>query len=422
MSSEAKNNTPIFYGWVIVAVTLIAGAILLGTRQSYGVFFKSIGSDFGMSRAVTSGVFSVYMAFSAICSVLGGWSLDKFGPKWTIAAMGFFTGLSLLLTSQVHSVWQLYLTYSLILAAGTGATYTMIGAAVSRWFEKKRGLALGISQAGGGIGLLIGAPFATYLIVSFDWRTAYIVIGIIALLLVIGPAILLKGYPSEIGLLPDGDKPRAAQNQAQIRKAVKPDGFTVKETIRTRQFWLLFLIWLLHGTASYIITTHIVNHATDVGIPAINAATILSAFALFNILGGLVVGAFSDTLGRKTISIICELMGTGALFWLMWMPNNLWLFYAFAALFGIPFGGIPTMVNALAGDMFGMRHIGKIMGWMSVSWFTGAAIGPLIAGAIYDIYKSYFFAFLIGSICMLLAIVFLAMLTKPKMVATSALN
>lgn len=421
MSSEAKIKPAFFYGWVIVAATLIASAILLGTRHSYGVFFKSIESDFGLSRAVTSGVFSVYMAFCAIAAVLGGWSLDKFGPKWTIAAMGFFTGLSLLLTSQVHSLWQLYLAYSFILAIGTGETYSVVSASVSRWFQKKRGLALGISQSGGGVGLLIAAPFATYIIVSFDWRTAYIVMGIIALVFVIGLAMLLKGYPSEIGLLPDGARRQSAPNESRIRKAVNSAGFTVEATLRTRQFWLLCFIWLLHGTATYIITTHIVPHATDMGIPAIAASTILSVFAVFNILGGLVAGALSDTLDRKTIAIICALMGAGAMFWLMSMLNNLWLFYIFAALFGIPFGGISTMVTALTGDMFGMRHIGKIMGWLSIAWFAGAAIGPLIGGAIYDIYKSYFFAFLIGAISMVVVILFLAMLTKPKMVAASEL-
>ena len=191
------------------------------------------------------------------------------------------------------------------------------------------------------------------------------------------------------------------------------------EAIKTRQYWLLFIIWLFHGTAIYLISTHIVPHATDVGISPVAAATILSVFFIFSSLGSLVLGAISDTVSRKTISIICALIGTGAMFWLMWMPANLWLFYAFAALFGINFGGISVMIGALAGDMFGMLSIGKILGWLNLSWFTGAAIGPLIGGTIYDMYQSYFFAFLIGAICMLLVILFLAMLTKPKVAAIS---
>jgi len=419
MSAQIKTRDKFYYGWVVVIAAVIAGAILFGSRHSYGVFFKSIESDFGLSRALTSGIFSAFMAFSAVFSILGGWALDKFGPKWTMAIMGFFTGLSLLLTSQTHSAWQLYLTYSLMLAMGTGVTYTVVMASVSRWFEKKRGLALGIASTGAGLGTMVIAPFATYLIVNFDWRTAYIVMGMIAMVLVTSFSMLLKGSPSEIGLLVDGRKPEATKTIAEATKDTKPAGFSLMGAIKTRQYWLLSIIWLFKGTAIYLISTHIVPHATDVGISPVAAATILSVFFIFSSLGSLVLGAISDTISRKTISIICALVGTGAMFWLMWMQANLWLFYAFAALFGINFGGISVMIGALAGDMFGMLSIGKILGWLSLSWFTGAAIGPLIGGTIYDMYQSYFFAFLIGAICMLLVILFLAMLTKPKVVATS---
>jgi MFS family permease len=148
VSAQTTIRNKLFYGWVIVIAALIVSAILLGARQSYGVFFKSIGSDFGLSRAVTSGIFSTYMVFSAGFSVLGGWSLDKFGPKWTVALMGLSTALGLFLTSQMHSVWQLYLTYSFLMGMGTGETYTVVGSFVSRWFHKKRGLALGIVNSG----------------------------------------------------------------------------------------------------------------------------------------------------------------------------------------------------------------------------------------------------------------------------------
>jgi MFS family permease len=418
MEAGLKNKDKFFYGWVIVIVGLIDMAVLIGSRQSYGVFFKSIESDFGLSRMATSGIFSVFMAFSGVFAALGGWALDKFGPKWTLAAMGFFTGLSLLITSQMHSVWQLYLTYSFIMAIGTGETYTVVVSSVSRWFQKKRGLALGISSAGGGVGPLIIAPFATYLIINFDWHTAYIVMGVIALVVVISLSMLLKGYPSDIGLLPDGVKPDKTNNSVEDKKAARLVGSSLREAIKTKQFWSIFMVWMFQGTAVYVITTHIVPHVTDVGISDMVAATIISVLSVFNIIGGLTVGALSDTFGRKTMSIVSALISAGALFWLMWMPNNIWLFYVFAALFGIAWGGISTVTSALAGDTFGVGNIGKIMGLIGLAWFIGAAIGPLIAGTIFDIYKSYFLAFLMGAICMLIVTLFLAMLSKPRATVT----
>lgn len=408
-----KTKDKFFYGWVIVLVGVIVSAVLIGSRQSYGVFFKSIESDFGLSRTVTSGIFSVNMAFSAVFAALGGWALDKFGPKWTIAAMGFFTGLSLIISSQIHSVWWLYLTYSFIMAMGTGEAYTVVVGFVSRWFQRKRGLALGISTTGGGVGSLIFAPFASYLIVTFDWRIGYIIMGVIALVVVISVSLLLKGYPREMGLLPDGITADTNATAVEARKEVKQGGFSLKEAMKTRQFWFMFMIWVFQATAVYIVTTHIVPYATDVGISHIAAATIISVMSVFNIVGGLTAGALSDAFGRKSVSIISALLGAGSLLWLMWMPTDIWLLFVIAVLFGIPFGGIATIVSAMAADIFGIYRIGVIMGVIGIAWFIGATIGPIIGGVIFDIHKSYFLAFLVAAICMVIIILFLAMLSKP---------
>jgi OFA family oxalate/formate antiporter-like MFS transporter len=414
-----KIQGKFYYGWVIVIAGLIISAVLIGSRQSFSVFFKSIESDFGLNRAVTSGIFSTFMAFSAISSALGGWALDRFGPKITIAAMGFFAGLSLLITSQVHSVWLLYLTYSLVMSLGTGQAYTVVVGFVARWFQKKRGLALGISSTGGGLGSLVFAPFASYLIISFDWRVAYIVIGIIALVVVISLSLLLKGYPKEMGLLPDGSKKEIAQSDMVVKKDIIQSSLSLTDALKTRQFWLLFMIWAFYGTSIYLISTHIVPHATDLGISELVAATIISVLSIFNIIGGLTVGTLSDKFGRKTVSIASTLIGVASLFLLMWVPNNILVLYIFAALFGIPFGGIGTIVSALAADIFGTRSIGKIIGVIGIAWFIGAAIGPIIGGVIFDAFKNYFMAFAIAALSMLIAILFLALLSKPKVNTTA---
>ena len=409
-----KIRDRIYYGWIIVAVGLMVSAVLIGSRQSYGIFFKSIESEFVLNRAATSGIFSLFMLFSAVFAALGGWFLDRFGPKLTIATMGFFTGISLIITSQLHSVWHLFIAYSFLLAIGTGEAYTAVAGFVSRWFQKKRGLALGIATTGGGLGSLLIAPFASFLIISLDWRMAFLILGIIALVTVIGLSLLLKRSPAELGLLPDGIPP---EEEKAITRTGKDDGFTgftLIEAVRTRQFWLLFMIWLFHAIAVYIIATHIVPHATDRGFSELSAAAIISVLSLFNIAGALSVGALSDRFGRKAVAIGSALVGAGALFWLMWLPDNILLYYIFAALFGIPFGGMAAMVSALAGDIFGMRRIGAIMGTMGSSWFIGAAIGPLIGGIIFDTYCSYFIAFLVGALCMILMVIFLALLFNQR--------
>ena len=140
---------------------------------------KSIEAEFGITRAATSSIFSIYMLLCCIIAILGGWSMDRYGPKKVGIIMGTFTGLSLLLTSQANSLWQLFITYSLLFSLGTGAIYVVVNSTASRWFIQKRGIVVGITSSGGGLGTIAISPFATYLISNFNWRTAFIVMGLI---------------------------------------------------------------------------------------------------------------------------------------------------------------------------------------------------------------------------------------------------
>ena len=145
------NRDRLFYGWVVVIACLLINTIIQGTRYSFGVFFKSIEGEFELTRTLTSGVFSVYMVLYSAIAILGGWALDRYGPKVVVFLMGIFVGLSLILTGRTGSAWQLFITYSLLLAIGTGAVYTVLMATTARWFEQKRGLALGITSSGVGV-------------------------------------------------------------------------------------------------------------------------------------------------------------------------------------------------------------------------------------------------------------------------------
>ncbi|MFC1593239.1 MFS transporter, partial [Candidatus Omnitrophota bacterium] len=408
--SPLRIKDGLFYSWVVVIIVLIIGIINIGIYLSFGVFFKSIEAEFVLTRAVTSGVFSIFALLCCVTAILGGWALDKYGPRRIGSIMGFFTGLSLLLTSQTTSHWQLFLSYSLLLSIGTGATYVVLMATVSRWFIKKRGLALGIATSGGGLGLIAMAPFATYLISSLGWRMAYIVLGVIAWLTVIPLSRLLRKYPSEIGTLPDGirgipagtgilDKERIGQSK------VPPIGFSLGQALRNRNYWFLAIAWLLYGLCVLLVLTHIVPHATDLGIPLMEAAGVLSLTGCSNVLGRVIMGMLSDRIGRKVSAIICATFMAGAMIWLIWLCD-LWMFYLFAVVFGFTYGGLDACIVALVGDIFGMRRIGVIMGTLSVTFQTGAAIGPFIGGLVFDVTNSYYFAFIIGATAMLLLILF----------------
>ena len=406
----SKIKEKVFYGWVVVAAGLIISLISFGIRYSFGVFFKSIESEFDLTRAVTSGIFSVYMMLAAVFAVLGGWALDKYGPRRLILFIGIFTGLSLILTSQASAFWHLFISYSLLLALGTGAIFPAVNSTVSRWFYKRRGFALGIASSGGGVGTIVVAPFATYLIFSFDWRTALIILGIIAWLIIFPMAILFKKDPGDMGLLPDGEKSKAIKIKLQNDENISQGtSLSLLEASRTSTFWFLGIIWLLLSVNVHLMLTHTVPNAIDLGISPIDAAGILSLMAVGAISGRIVTGRVSDSIGRKVPIITCALLQVGVPIWLIWI-RDLWMFYLFAVVFGLSWGGIGSLVIVLIGDVFGVRNIGAIMGTMSVGWNIGAAIGPVVGGYIFDISNNYSIAFLAGAAAMLIATLFAALI------------
>jgi OFA family oxalate/formate antiporter-like MFS transporter len=385
---------------VVIGAGLLIAVIGTGTPFSFGVFFKSIESEFGLTRGATSGIFSVHMLVCCIVSFLGGWSLDRYGPKIVTFLMGSFIGLSLILTSQTNSTWQLLISYGLLLSLGVGGTFPVVHSTASRWFHKKRGLALGITTSGTGLGVIVMALFATYLISHFSWRTAFLVLGVVTWLVIASLSLLMKKEPSDIGLLPDGVK--SETGQARIESKTQPTGFSPSEASRTRQFWFLGFVWFFMALNLYLVLVHIVPYAIDMGISPIDAAVILSLAGGASILGRLGVGKVSDTIGRKAPAIACALLQVGALLWLMW-SRDLWMFYTFALVYGFMWGGFSLVTTALIGDIFGMRSIGSIMGLVNVGWTLGAAAGPAIGGLIFDITGNYFLAFATGAGAILIA-------------------
>jgi len=413
ITSHSRIKDKLFYGWVMVIAFFIINIIAIGIRFSFGVFFKSLVSEFGLTRAETSGVYSVYMLLCCVFSIVSGWGADRFSPRLLISLMGLFTGLSLILTSQAQSLWQLFLAYSFLFALGTSGVFVVATSTIIRWFDKKRGLAIGLTTSGTGLGTVIMAPFAAYLIVTFGWRMSYMVMGIIVWLFITPMAMLLKRDPSEMGLLPYG----AGSNESKIGESNllesrnQPIGFSLSHAFLTRNFWYLGFVWLLSPICIFMILTHIVPHGTDIGIPTMKAATILSVIGAMEFLGRLLVGRISDSAGRKPIAITSALLLAGAIIWLIY-SEDLWMFYLFALVFGFSRGGLTTVTTAMVGDIFGLHNIGIIMGTLSAGWSLGAAIGPFVGGLVYDISHNYFVAFLICVAAMAIATLFLALIKQ----------
>ncbi len=400
----------VFYGWVVVFIFLVIGTALYGIHFSFGVFFKSIEAEFDLTRAATSTIVSVNMLLAGLFSFLAGWTMDRYGPRFVVLLMGIFAGLSLVLTSLTGSLWQLFFTYSLLLALGTGPIYVVPMSAVSRWFDRKRGLAMGVSSMGIGLGTMVMAPFATYLITGYSWHTAYLVIGLIACVIVVPLSRLLKKDPAEIGALPDGVK--EIENTALLEDGtVAQVKSPVLAIIRSRNFWLITFIHFFFAACVFFVFSHLVPHITDIGFTPIEAALVISLLGAASIPGRLFMGIASDRIGRKMTPIVCTVFQAAAIAWLIW-ARDLWGLYLFAIVYGFFYSGFGSSTAALISDSFDLRNIGAVFGLLEIGIGLGAATGAAFGGYIFDISHSYEAVFLIIALALLVAALLFSMVKR----------
>jgi len=320
---------------------------------------------------------------------------------------GFFLGIGYLLMSQIGAIWQLYLFYGVIIGIGMSGGFVPLVSTVSRWFVKRRGTMTGLVVSGIGVGTTIMPPAVSWLISNYGWRTSYIIVGIIALVFTILAAQFLRRDPGQMGQLPFGES-KAEQESLNL----KPRGFSLRQAIHTSQFWLLCAIFLCFAFCEQVMMVHIVPHATDLEISAASAASILAIIGGASVVGRIIMGSASDKIGNKSALIICCIMLSVALFWLL-ATKELWMFYLFAAIFGFTLGGWAPLISLLVAELFGLSSLGTILGIVVFVIGIGEAIGPVMAGHIFDITGSYQLAFLIFAAVSIVAIILTTAL-KPK--------
>ncbi|MFC1972469.1 MFS transporter [Chloroflexota bacterium] len=397
----------VFYGWVIVAAALFIILALVGTRFTFGVFFKSLEAEFELTRATTSSIFSAYMVLAGVLGIVNGWLLDRYGPRRVFFVMGLFSGLGPLITAFTVHWWQLFISYSLLVAIGTAGVVPLLMSVVSRWFDSKRGIAIGIATSGTGLGALVMSPLAAYLISTLDWRNSYIVLGLIAWAVVISMSLLLRSDPSEVGCLPDGVKRSASRLEHSGKANGSQVGLSLSEAARTRSFWLILFIFFFWSFCVGMIMTHVVPYATDLGISTIGAATVFSFIGGSQIVARLLVGRVSDVVGRKSPGIIGAVIGAAALILLIF-SRDLGMFYLFGIGFGFFYGGNAVINLVLVSDSFGGRNLGTIMGIMNAGYSGGVAVGAALGGYIFDVMHSYTAAFGVGAVAAILMAVLIA--------------
>ncbi|MEE9202340.1 MAG: MFS transporter [Dehalococcoidia bacterium] len=405
-----------FYGWVIVGAGLVVWILEPGMYASFGVFFKPIASELGWTRAMVAGAVSLASITMGVLAPFSGALSDRYGARRLVMASGALTGLAYALISMTQTLWQFYAFY-ILMGLGMGISFAPITAAVIRWFEKSRGLALGITSVGTGIGGMLFPPLSNQLISMWGWRSSYLVMGIL-----MGAAVLLAGTflrtsPRDMGLLPYGA--RASGTPAASSPAGNPAplaGSTMPQAIRTVAFWTVFFAAVAAVFSFSLVNVHLVNYATDQGLTPATAAAIMAVFGAGNSVGRLGLGALSDRVGRKHMFLIVLALGGVSMLFLIVAQTALML-YLFALVFGMAYGGAIVNWLTLPSELFGLRAVGVITGLIMTGSTFGGAIGSFLAGYIFDVTGSYSAAFSTGAILLLMASGFALFLKVPRKAA-----
>jgi MFS family permease len=404
MVKAQKGKYP--YSYFIAAACFGIQAIGIGTYVSYGVLFNPLISEFGWSRASIAGASSMAFLLGGFLSIVVGRLNDRIGPRKLMTVTAVFFGLGYLLMSRLDAIWQLYLFFGIVFGIGLSSIDVIALTTIARWFVRKRGVVTGIVKVGTGAGQFIIPLLVSILITSYGWRDSCLIIGVAVLIILVAIAQLLRRDPGLMGLSPDWGAEEPADKSDLI-----PEGLSRREALRVWQFWTICVANLASVFCLMLVVVHIVPFAQDIKISATGAAGVLSTIGGVSMAGRFMTGLTIDRIGSKIVMILSYILLIIALLWLQ-IAKELWMLYLFAMIYGTAHGGFFTAISPMVAEFFGIKAHGALFGLVVFSGTFGGALGPFLAGYIYDVTAGYSLAIWISTLMSALGLTLVSLL-KP---------
>ncbi len=397
----------IFYGWVIVGAASVVLFVAYGIQFSYGVFVKAMGEEMGWTRAQTALPYAVYVFLYSALSATSGRLTDRFGPRRVVGAGAILLLVGWGLSSRAREPWHLLVAMGCIAAFGMSGTWAPCSGTVVRWFTRLRGTAVSISTSGGSVGNLVVPLVAALLVGAIGWRSTMLGMAIGGGVVIFLAAQLLHRDPESRGLHPDGDA---------VATPVPTSTLTLADVQWTTPFLLIVGAYALTWLTVFVPFVHAPAFAEELGASDISAATVLSATGVGGILGRLASGGISDRVGR--FPTLLAMFGLTAFAFFLFasaegigpIDGGLAVMWPAAVVFGWAYGGSTALFPALVGDIFGRTHAGAIIGAVFARAGSTAALGPYVAGWLYDSTGAYGTAFLLCGVLNILGLGFVVAL------------
>lgn len=376
-----------FYGWAVVAGAFLGYAISAGLMHSYAVFLVAYLGEFGWGRAETSVAYSVSQLFMGVSSPLLGFLVDRLGARLLVIVGAGLLVIGLAANAVVSSLWQVIVLYGLVMTLGANCLGLVVSVPIlSRWFVRKRGLAISIVQSANGFGRAASAPLVQLLISAMGWRRSYLAL---AAVMAVCAAPIVRAFPTREPDAPEGS------DEERTTAAAPAHHWTVGEAMRTPHFWLLFAVYLLTGLGSFLVSLHQLAFAVDVGFDKLYAAGVLGTGSLLAVAGTIGTGTISDYIGREVSAILAYLVSIVGVICALFItsPEQHALLWLHACFFGLTWGARGPQITAKTADLFQGPHLGAILGVISIGTGLGSAGGAWASGLIFDLSGSYRLAF-----------------------------
>jgi MFS family permease len=387
------------YRWVIVAAGALMTCVALGAMFSLAVFLEPMSAATGWSRAGISAGMTLNFLIMGIGAFAWGAISDRFGIRIVVLTGAVMLGLGLFLASRSQSLVVFQLTYGILVGLAASAFFAPMMAATTAWFDTQRSLAVSLVSAGMGVAPMTISPFARWLLTTYDdWRLAMLIIGVVAWVLLLPAALLVRQPPAHVPTDASG-----IPNEAP--------SMSVHDALRSRQFFVLGLTFFACCAAHSGPIFHMVSYAMACGLAPMAAVSVYSVEGLAGLGGRLLLGVLGDRLGVKRVLIAGLLVQAFAMGSYLFV-SRLGEFYLLAVIFGTAYGGVMPLYAVLAREYFGQKIMGTVFGAATMLSSLGMAFGPLIGGWVFDSFDGYAWLF-IGSFAVGIGAVAVALAFPP---------
>lgn len=394
MSQTKKSK--IHYAWIVLAGAVVLGMAARADSASFAVFVEPLVALFGWKRGDISVAYSLAFLLGLPATIAMGWLGDRFGARPLMLTASLLISVGTVLLGTITELWQFYLYYALFVGSMGHAAFTvLLPVILTRWFKRHMGLAIGIYWGGLGAGPVLFAPLFTWLIETRGWQDTFLYVGVGLGIVLFAFSLLIHGKPADKGLTALGDEEGV---QPRSAAAVVPRIANLREILGQRSLWCLVGIHHLGCASHAVILAHGVSMAHIAGVPPLEAAGVLSVIAGASAFSRFAFSILTDRFGGRACLTVA-IFGQSASILFLLVATETWMFYAFAVVFGICYGGEMVGFPIINRKLFGVNApLGSIYSCQMVFASIGMALGGWLGGMLFDLTGTYTVAIVIAAV------------------------